>query len=253
MRDTSSGSPLSQSTANGTISINTTYLVIAVWDTVADEITIHVNGVKEVDHVSTTMGNFFDAASSFPLHIGGHDRATPDLFVTGWEDHILVWRDALSDTAASNAWNSGAGKFWSIDNTPPAVADKVTRMLDSDADGLTTTSIHARIGTESDLKGAHLYRNPDAAAASSIQVLQDDGDDTFSWVTTGSVGTKALLTLSPGESDRFVHGHDPDQSDTDQGYFVTTIDNTDNESTEVKAVNGIPISITIPTAPTIVT
>ena len=113
MRDSQSGSFKGVNSGANTFSAPTWYHILAVIDTVADNISAWVNTAQWINS-GVAMGNFHDSASARDWQVGRAISSAPAYY--GWFDGLIdelyMWEDALDGNDATVLYNGGSGTFY---------------------------------------------------------------------------------------------------------------------------------------------
>lgn len=243
MRDAEVGSVILQTTAAGVISTGSFQHIVAIINTASSTMKVFVDNVSKLN-VSVPMGTFASVASADGTRIGRLQDAAAD-FADGIYDEFYLWDAELSSAAITALFNSGAGRFWTVDAVAPALPDKVVRCRLQDANLEFHTGITWRNPTDADFRNAEIGRAISSVASTPTHILEDQGDGTVDWVLLASstdpyrlAGANADTSPLQTELDRFGAWADPDQANDDAAFFVRSVDVAGNISAFVKAVDG---------------
>ena len=112
MRDTQAGAFIGASSVN-TFNPTTWYHVLAVIDTVANNISAWVNNVNWINS-ALAMGNFHDSAAASDWQVGRaiDTGGNPYGYYDGLIDELYMWDTALDANDATALYNGGAGIYY---------------------------------------------------------------------------------------------------------------------------------------------
>ena len=110
-----SGSAVSWSTGNSTLSTGTLYHVVAVYDAVSDSVSLYLNGNLDINSANTL--DPFDNTNPFSVPKIGTNAAADASFFNGTIDEVRIYNRALSPVEVSRLYNWAPGPvgYWKMD------------------------------------------------------------------------------------------------------------------------------------------
>jgi len=212
-------------TSTNSFSTGQWYHVVCVFDSGADTLEMYVNGSKTgwIDSSPGAYGAIEATASASGLLVGGGTS-----FVSKYDgliDEMYFWLNALpanTQTFVDALYNSGDGRFWTADVTPP---------------GVPTGASYSEIGSGSSVYGMDWVEPADADFSHCELRKTVGGTDYYlakvdslpSWGTSSSPAAwwKIAENLTADEQ---ISGWMDDSGDAATAYYVRSKDTSENAS-----------------------